>query len=336
MSFWTNKRVVITGGSGLLGTALKKELKERGADVFAPRHSFVDWSKWKDASSYLECISRSESIDVVFHLAAKVGGVKANSEKLSEFFSENIEINNNVLKACHQVKVGKLVSCLSTCVYPDSPYVTYPLTENQLHLGPPHSSNFGYAYAKRMLDVQSRTFREQYGDNFITVIPNNLFGEHDNFDLENSHVIPALIRKIWEAKISKKEEVYIWGDGSPLREFTYAPDAARAMLAVAEVYSDPEPVNIGCTVEHSIASIADFISKIFEYDGALVFDPTKPTGQFRKPSSNDKLTTKTPWTDDDYTPFHVAMKATCDWFTKQYPNVRGVEEFVVVKVNEEE
>ena len=144
------------------------------------------------------------------------------------------------------------MSLLSTCVYPDAPYITYPLTEAQLHLGPPHVSNFGYAYAKRAVDVMSRAYRQQYGCNFITAIPNNLYGENDNFHLEDSHVIPALIRKIWEAKINNKKNVKCWGDGTPLREFTYSKDIARILIFLLENYNEPGPINIGSTNEYSI------------------------------------------------------------------------------------
>jgi GDP-L-fucose synthase len=156
----------------------------------------------------------------VIHLAAKVGGVKANTDEIVDFYMINSTLNQTLLNTCSLAKANKVVSLLSTCIYPDAPYVSYPLTEDQLHLGPPHESNFGYAYAKRMVDVMSRAYRQQYGCNFITAIPNNLYGENDNFDLENSHVIPAIIRKVWEAKINKEPSIVCWGDGSPLREYT--------------------------------------------------------------------------------------------------------------------
>ena len=179
------------------------------------------------SSSQAKSLFNTTKPDYVIHLAAKVGGVKANTEYLGDFYRENLLINTNVLECCRVNDVKKVVSLLSTCVYPDN--VSYPLTEEQIHNGEPHPSNFAYAYAKRMLDVQSRSYRKQYGCSFITAIPNNLYGPHDNFHLEDSHVIPAMIRKIWEAKL-KNENVILWGDGTPLREFTYSEDVGKILF----------------------------------------------------------------------------------------------------------
>jgi len=217
--------VLVTGGTGLVGHALQKVL---------PNAVYLS-SKDYDLRNYDECLSmiRKYMPEHVFHLAAKVGGVKANSDFAAEFYYDNILINTNVLNASYNNNVEKVVSLLSTCVYPNK--VNYPLTEDQIHNGEPHQSNFAYAYAKRMLDVQSRSYRKQYGCNFITAVPNNLFGENDNFDLENSHVIPAIIRKIHEANVNNKN-VVLWGDGSPTREFTYSLDLANILLFILEKY----------------------------------------------------------------------------------------------------
>lgn len=260
---------------------------------------------------------------LVIHLAAKVGGVKANTDFVSDFYTYNSEINQKVLDYARIGKAKKVVSLLSTCVYPDAPYVTYPLTENQLHIGPPHPSNFGYAYAKRMVDVMSRAYRQQYGCNFITAIPNNLYGENDNFDLENSHVIPALIRKIWEAKINKKSEVEVWGDGSPLREFTYSEDIAKILLFLLDNYDEPEPINIGNIEEYSIKEVTDTLCELLEYDGRIFWNVIKPSGQHRKPSSNQKLI-NLGWKEQNYTPLKQGLKKTCEWFKITYPNIRGI------------
>ena len=258
--------------------------------------------------------------DHVIHLAAKVGGVKGNNDYVADFFTKNIQMNTNVLAACHAFGVKKVISLLSTCVYPDE--VRYPLTENQIHNGPPHSSNFGYAYAKRMLDVQSRAYRNQYGCNFITAIPNNLYGENDNFHLTDGHVIPAMIRKVYEAKINDVASVTFWGDGSPLREFTYSEDLAKILLFLLESYNNPEPINVGNTGEMSIRDIAKLIIDHIGYSGAVVWDTGMPVGQYRKPSSNKKLL-DLGW--DKYTNFKTTLARTCDWFIQNYPNVRGVK-----------
>ena len=174
-----------------------------------------------------------------------------------------------------------------------------------------------------MLDVQSRAYRQQYGCNFITAVPNNLYGPYDNFDLENGHVIPAIIRKIWEAKLTKKPPVF-WGDGTPLREFTYAPDLSRILLFLLDKYNDPAPINIGITEERSIRSVVRLVCEIFEYDqNDIMWDSSKPSGQFRKPSSNEKLI-DAGWKQNDYTSFDDGLSRTCEWFVYSYPDIRGV------------
>lgn len=259
----------------------------------------------------------------VIHLAAKVGGVKANTDYIADFYYENSIVNQKILDYAHTGGAKKVVSLLSTCVYPDAPYINYPLTEDQLHLGPPHDSNFGYAYSKRMVDVMSRAYRQQYGCNFITAIPNNLYGENDNFHLEDSHVIPALIRKVWEAKINHKKYIECWGDGTPLREFTYSEDIVRILLFLLENYDKPDPINIGNTKEYSIREVVEIICNTLEYDGEMVWQTDKPSGQHRKPSSNQKLL-DLGWKKEDYTSLQEGLKKTCDWFIMTYPNVRGV------------
>jgi GDP-L-fucose synthase len=234
-------------------------------------------------------------------------------------------MNNNVIDAAVYTDTPKLVCCLSTCIYPDEKYVTYPLTEDQLHNGPPHDSNFGYAYAKRMVDVQLLAANSQYGHSYISVIPNNMYGEQDNFDLENGHVIPALIRKIWEAKINNKPTFEVWGDGEIYREFTYAEDIAKAILFCLEQGYDGGPINIGSTKEYKLKDVITLICKQLEYDGQIVYDTSKPKGQVRKPTSNAKFI-ELGWREEMYTPIEVGLKKTCDWFKENYPNVRGVNE----------
>jgi len=256
--------------------------------------------------------------DEIIHLAAKVGGLKANSEYMADFFYDNIMINTNLLQCAKEKKVSKVVSLLSTCIYPDK--TSYPLSANNVHKGEPHDSNFGYAYAKRMLDVHSRALRQQCGCNFITAVPNNLFGENDNFDLHNSHVIPAMIRKIYEAK-RDGTDVTMWGDGSPLREFTYAEDIAQALLFLLEDYNESDPINIGNTGEISIKELARTIAHILDFRGKVIWDTDKPNGQHRKPSDNAAFLALSNMV---YTPLDEALKKTCEWFIMNYPNVRGV------------
>ena len=309
---------LVTGAYGLLGSGIQKHLSP-DTSVF-PTRSELDYSSVDDIKSYIE----GNNVDKVIHLAAKVGGVKANMKNQFSFYHYNSVMNNNILEACISQKVKKLVCCLSTCVYPDQEYINYPLTENQLPLGPPHSSNFGYAYSKRMVDVQIRAAREQYGVDYISVIPNNLYGEVDNFDLENSHVIPALIRKIWEAKINNRPSFEVWGDGMVYREFTYAPDAAKAILFCLDKYNHPAPINIGNTQEFLLKDVIQIIKTCLDYEGDIVFDTSKPKGQIRKPSSNSKLI-DLGWNTSNYISLQKGLKNTCEWFKINYPhNVRGL------------
>jgi GDP-L-fucose synthase len=306
------EKILVTGGTGMVGVALQREL---------PHAQFLS-SKSCDLTNQeaTESLFEQREIERIIHLAAKVGGIKANSDNLATFCYENSMMNNNLLHTAQKHGVTKILSLLSTCVYPD--LASYPLTEEQIHDGRPHSSNYAYAYAKRMLDVQSRAYRDQYGCNFITAVPNNLFGENDNFDLENSHVIPAIIRKVYEAK-QNGGNVTLWGDGAPLREFTYTPDLAKILHFVLENYDDPTPLNVGNTVEIEIKRVALLIAEIFDFKGELKWDSTKPKGQFRKPSDNSKLL-KLGWSAADYTPFPDALESACHWFAENYPKVRGV------------
>lgn len=257
--------------------------------------------------------------DAIIHLAAKVGGVKGNTDYISDFYHDNMLINLNVLNSAKNFNIPKVISLLSTCVYPDNP--SYPLTEDQIHNGHPHQSNFGYAYAKRMLDIHSRAIRQQYGLKYITAIPNNIYGPNDNFDLENCHVIPAIIRKIYEAKLSKNKPVF-WGTGYPLREFTYSQDVAHALMFLLGNYDKSLPINIGKTEEISICDIVLKIAEILNYDGEIIWDEKMPEGQYRKPSSNKRFLNIC--NDFSYTSLDDGLKNTCDWFIEKYPNIKGI------------
>ena len=288
------------------------------------KHKFIFvGSQDYDLTNRSQCVKMilETKPDAIVNLAARVGGVKGNTDFVSDFYFENTMINTNVLRVAHEHNVEKVISFLSTCVYPDQ--VSFPLTEEQIHNGPPHKSNFGYAYAKRMAHVYSSALRQQFGRNYICAIPNNLYGPCDNFDLENGHVVPAIIRKIYEAKNNSKIPTF-WGSGSPLREFTYSEDIAEILLFLLEEYDSAVPINIGNTKEISIRDLVNKISNILEYDGTIVWDSTKPEGQYRKPSSNQRLLDILP--DPKYTDLDSGLRKTCDWFLKHYPNVRGLSE----------
>lgn len=302
-------RTTIYGPKGLLGSAL---IKTATGDV-------KEYSR--EDGNLAQIIPTTDFNDLWINAAAKVGGVKGNTDFVGDFYRDNINIANNVLEGARQSGVKKLVSILSTCIYPDAQYVNYPITEDQLHNGPPHPSNYGYAYAKRMLDVGSRSYRQQWGCNFITVVPNNLYGPHDNYDLNNGHVIPSLIRKFYEAQLASTD-VTIWGSGHPLREFTFSEDAARVIWWCAENYNEPEPINIGNTEEVSIGDVAREIGRIIGFKGQIKFDTSKPEGQFRKPTSNKKL--RDFGCEVKYTTLSDGLESSIEFFVKNYPRVRGV------------
>lgn len=306
-------KILVTGGRGMVGHAVKKVLP----DAMYPTRQDLDLLNVPQIKAFFA----NNSVEAVIHLAAKVGGVKANTEYVGDFFTENVRMNTNLLETCVNTHVKKVVSLLSTCIYPDS--VTYPITEEQLHLGAPHESNYGYAYAKRMLDVQSRAYRQQYGCNFICAVPNNLYGENDNYDLENGHVIPALMHRIWNAKINNIPTVEVWGDGSPLREFTHSDDVAKSLLFLLKVYNEPQPINIGQSKENSIREVVSILVENLEYGGEIVWNADKPQGQLRKPSSNQKFI-DLGWDEEKYCDIRNGLKSACEWFKINYPkHTRG-------------
>jgi len=309
-------KILITGGSGLIGHALRGHLP----DAIFLSSKDCDLTK----QNHTDDLFYAHKPDYVIHLAGKVGGVKANTDNMADFFYDNIMINTNVLHCAYLYKTKKVVSLMSTCIFPD--VVSYPITEDQLHNGNPHYSNFGYAHSKRMLDVQSRSYRQQYGCNFVTVVPNNLYGPHDNFDLENSHVIPAIIRKIYNAKVSGKSATF-WGDGSPRRQFTYVDDLAEILAKVIlPHYNDEEPINVGCGDEYSIKEIVGIVSNAFNYDGGIKWEPTEYAGQHIKTTSFDKF--KGLGYGKKFTPLDVGIRMVVRWWERNYidGNIRGINE----------
>ena len=229
----------------------------------------------------------------------------------------NIMINTNVIESARKSNVKNLVCFLSTCVFPDN--VSYPLTEDKIHLGEPHFSNYPYAYAKRMADVQIRAYREQYGLNYTSVIPTNIYGPNDNFSLEHGHVMPMLIHKLYLAK-KNNSDFTVWGSGKPLREFIFSKDVARLSEWAVENYNESEPIIFSPSQEISIIDLVDLLVKEFNFKGKVIFDDTKPDGQFRKPSDNSKLKSYLP--DFKFTPIEEGVKETINWFIQNYENVR--------------
>ena len=295
---------VITGGSGLIGSAFKDGVKLNS------KRDLRDYDKAEFAIGMYKP-------DVVVHCAAKVGGVGANMEFPADFFMDNIRMNTNVIQACKELTVKKLVSFLSTCVFPDD--VEYPLDETKIELGPPHHSNFAYAYAKRMADVQIRAFNKQYGTQYFSVIPCNVYGPNDNYSLESGHVIPMLIHKCYLAKKNRKT-FEVWGDGTPLREFVYSKDVANIVDLLIQKYEGTEPVIISNPTEYSIKQVVDLIVEYMGFRGKVKWLTDKPNGQHRKPSSNAKLLSIIG--DYEFTTLEKGLKESIEWFILNYPNVR--------------
>ena len=299
-----NIGLLVTGGSGLVGSRLNGDIKT---------NSTIDL---RDSSLCDELFKKERPTNVI-HCAAKVGGLGGNMNMKGEFFYDNIMINTNVIESCRKYGVKKLVCFLSTCVFPDD--VDYPLTEKKIHLGEPHNSNYPYAYAKRMADIQIRAYREQYNLNYVSVIPTNIYGPDDNFNLENGHVIPSLIHKCYLAK-KNNTDFKVWGSGNPLREFIFSKDVAKLAAWALDNYNESEPLILSTSKEVSIKDVVNIIVKHMKFNGDVVWEDDKPDGQYRKPSDNSKLLSYLP--NFKFTTLKDGLGETIDWFVKNYNSSR--------------
>ena len=297
---------LVTGGTGMVGRAINADLKIGRKDC--------DLTSWTAVNDFFEKHQPKE----VIHCAAKVGGIWGNMNYKGDFFRDNILMNTHVIEAARLHGVERLVAFLSTCVFPND--VEYPLTEKKIHLGTPHQSNDAYAYAKRMTDIQIRAYKEQYGLNYVSVIPTNIYGPNDLFDLENGHVVPSLIHRCFLAR-EKGEDLAVWGSGTPLREFIYSEDVAQLSEWALENYTEAEPIIFSTSEETSIKDLVEMIAELLHFKGKLVWLTDKPDGQFRKPSDNSKLRSYLP--DFEYTPLYQGLKKTIEWFEANYPNIRS-------------
>jgi len=311
-------KTLLTGAGGLVGSTIPADVRVLGRKPPSPDYK-ERTKRWCDLTSFRETYNLFQETNPthVIHCAGRVGGLKANSEHLGEFFYENMMINLNVLEAARRSGVEKVVSFLSTCIFPDK--VKYPLTEDKMHKGEPHPSNYGYAYAKRMLEVQSRAYADQYGMKCVCVIPTNIYGPHDNFNLESSHVVPALIHKCYLAK-NNDTDLVIWGSGKPLREFIFADDVGDITQLILEYYEGSEPLILSNSEEVSIGELAETIGEAMDYQGKIIFDKSKPDGQHRKPTCNLRLQDFVP--EYKFTPLEKGIKQTVDWFVENYENCR--------------
>ena len=277
MSFFPNRRITVTGGAGFLGSFVVEKLKARGCrNIFVPRSQEFDLVEM-DSVKRLYQESRP---DIVIHLAARVGGIGANRANAGKFFYDNAMMGIQLMEQGRVFGVEKLVALGTVCAYPK--FAAVPFAEDSLWDGYPEETNAPYGLAKKMLLVQSQSYREQYGFNSIYLLPVNLYGPRDNFDLETSHVIPALIRKCLEAKERGLSEIVCWGDGTPTREFLYVEDCAEAILLATEMYNQSDPVNIGTGQEISIENLVKMTAATTGYDGRISWDRTKPNGQPRR------------------------------------------------------
>lgn len=277
MGFWENQRVTVTGGAGFLGSYVVKKLEERGCnDIFVPR------SKTYDLVDREACrrLYEDSKPDIVIHLAAIVGGIGANRENPGLFFYKNLTMGAHMMEEARIHGLGKFVAVGTVCAYPK--FTPVPFKEEDLWNGYPEETNAPYGLAKKMMLVQSQAYRQQFGFNSIFLLPANLYGPGDNFNPDSSHVIPALIKKCFDAKEIESNEMVIWGTGNATREFLYVEDCAEAILLASEKYNKSEPVNIGTAQEISIRDLCSLICEIAEFNGNIIWDSTKPDGQPRR------------------------------------------------------
>lgn len=277
-------KIYIAGHRGLVGSAIVRNLEARGfTNIICRTHKELDLTNQNEVREFFE----TEKPEYVFLAAAKVGGIHANNTYPADFIYDNLMIQNNVIKAAHDNKVEKLLFLGSTCIYPKM--APQPIKEEYLLTGSLEETNEAYAVAKIAGLEMCKFFKRQYGDNFISCMPTNLYGPNDNFDLKSSHVLPALIRKFHEAKVSGSNVVEVWGTGKPLREFIYVDDMADACIFLMENYNEEQHVNIGTGEEVSIRTLAEIVKEVVGYEGELVFNTDMPDGTPRKLTTVDKL-----------------------------------------------
>ncbi len=285
MMDWESKNVLVTGGNGFLGSRLVQMLKEKHT-----KKIIIPDSKKYDLRNIDNCKSVLQEIDIVFHLAAKVGGIGLNQSKPGELFYDNLMMGVNLMEEARKNKIEKFISLGTICSYPK--FTPIPFKEDSIWDGYPEETNAPYGLAKKMLLVQSQAYKQQYNFESITIFPTNLFGQNDNFDEDSSHVIPAIIKKVLHAIKNNHDSISLWGDGTPTRDFLYVDDAASGILLAAEKYFDPEPLNLGSGNEISIKDLAKLILKTMNVDLKISWEINKPNGQPRRCVSIEKAKNK--------------------------------------------
>jgi GDP-L-fucose synthase len=301
-------KVLVTGSNGLVGSPFKHLLGD--GHIYHTRKD-VDLTDEKLTKEYITYHVQNSGVDTIINCAAKVGGVQANIMDNENFFLQNYIINNNVINSAFENNIKNFVNLSSTCIFPDSD-VTYPLTANQMDLGAPHPSNRGYAYSKRVSGYQTKIFRQLTGNNWITVVPANVYGPHDNFHPDYSHIIPGIIQRAYNCK-NNNEAFVIWGDGTPLRQFIHSEDLAKNILWAIDNWNSEIPFMAVNELEYSVMDIVKIVTKKFDIDSnKIIFDETKPRGQFKKTAASDVSK------DYKYITIEEGINDTIDWFINNY------------------
>ncbi len=311
----SEKKILVTGAHGFVGTHLINNLLEKRRvpkeNLFLPTIEELDLRKWDD------CQKAVKGQDIVIHMAAKVGGIGLNQEKPGELFYDNIIMGVQLMEAARQEGVEKFMALGTVCCYPK--FTPIPFKEENLWLGYPEETNAPYGLAKKMLLVQSQAYRQQYGFNSIFLLPVNMYGPGDNFDPSSSHVIAALIRKVYEAQRDGRDHIEVWGTGKATRGFLYAPDGAEGIISATEKYNKSEPVNLGSDIEISIKDLTELICKTMDFKGEIRWDSLRPDGQPRR-----KLDVSRAKKEFDFvaqTSLEDGLKNTINWFVKNAESI---------------
>jgi GDP-L-fucose synthase len=307
MAFWSDKKILITGGAGFFGSQVVRQLLEKGAareNILIPRSKEIDLKRWEN------CVRVVRNQDIVIHLAARVGGIGFNQTYPAQLFYDNAIMGIQMIEAARQENVGKCVIVGTICAYPK--FTPVPFREDELWNGYPEETNAPYGLAKKMLLVQSQAYRQEYGYNSIYLLPVNLYGPGDNFNPESSHVIPALIKKFTEAKQNGDPFMEVWGTGAASREFLYVDDAARGLILAAERYNKPDPVNLGSGMEITIRDLVVLINELTGYRGEIHWDTTKPDGQPKR--CLDVSRAKKEFGFEATVPLWEGLKKTIEWY----------------------
>lgn len=309
----SNSRILVAGARGLVGSAIVRTLKSKGyTNIIEGTRDDIDFTNQEDTYKYF-CLTEPE---YVFLAAAKVGGIMANKTYPAEFIYDNLMIQTNIINSSYDFGVKKLVFLGSSCIYPKNP--TIPITEDQLMTGPLESSNDSYAIAKIAGIKMCQAYRQQYNFNAVSVQPTNLYGEGDNFHPQSSHVIPGIMRRMHEAKLSGDKEFVCWGDGTPLREFLYVDDMAEACYTCMIQYDNSEIINIGTGIDISVKELTEIIAEVVGFDGKIVWDTSKPNGTFRKVMNVDKIKSLG-W--EPKIDLYTGLQKTYTWFKENYDRI---------------